>query len=165
MNPITAALLGDSPETAARQRQRPMMPIRGVTSLLDRTEAAVLTLIEDGDLLWAFDVALVPGRARKKALRVLPQCVDDYRTGRKCALKWPDVEQLLLAGGEQLVPNVEIERVLSVCQRHVAALLEHEELLIGHKGRQGPGGSTLVWSYSFTAFLRRRCYPLPVADN
>jgi hypothetical protein len=164
MNAITAALLEGCPKSPAGQRQQPMLPIRGVVSLLDRDEDAVLRLIEDGDLLWAFDVALQPKRARKKALRVLPQAVDDYRAGRKCALQWPDVQRLLLAGGEQTMPSPSCVRLMNVCQAHVAALLRHRELLVCKDGRRGRGGAALVWTYSFTDFLKRRCFPVPLVD-
>ncbi len=166
MNVVTAALLDSpAPALAARQRQRPLIPIRGMVSVLDRNENAVLRLIDEGELRWAWNVALQPDRAWKKALRVLPQCVDDYRAGRKCDLAWAEVQRLLLAGGEKTVQSIEVVRLLNVCQSHVAALLRREELLLCRKGRHGRGGTALIWSYSFTNFLKRRCYPVPMAEN
>jgi hypothetical protein len=77
-----------------RQRSKPLLPVRGVCSLVDENEKKVVNLIEEGAIAWAFDISL----GRRMCLRVLPAAVADYLQGRTCELKWADVFGLLMAG-------------------------------------------------------------------
>src|ERR1035437_4050283 len=100
------------PVTMPRQRSKPLMPVRGVMSLVERNEDQVLALIEDGSLAWAWDVALDPKRGRCRELRVLPGCVADYLRGQTCSLEWADVLSLLLPHDESVILSRDITRVL-----------------------------------------------------
>ena len=73
--------------TMSRQRSKPLLPVRGVCSLIERDEDHVLKLILDGSIGWAFNVALEAKRGRNRYLRILPAAVADYMHGRTCSLK------------------------------------------------------------------------------
>ena len=140
-------------------RGRPLLPVCGVVSLLDKDEDQVLRMVDEGDLLWAWDVALQPERARRKELRVLPECVEDHLAGRKCRLEWPDVLGLILPHDRTVLETGEIERPLNVSGTHVFALARRRCLKVARKGRVGPGGSMRVTAFSFVQFLKARRYP------
>src|ERR1035437_3554354 len=96
------------PVTMPRQRSKPLMPVRGVMSLVERNEDQVLALIEDGSLAWAFDVALDPKRGHSKELRILPRCVADYLRGQTCSLEWAEVLRMLLPHDEPVILSKDI---------------------------------------------------------
>ena len=111
-------------QAAAPVRGRPLLPVRGVMSVLDVGEREVLAAIEDGSLLWAWDLSLQPERARRKLLRVLPECVEDFSSGRACRLEWPDIFALLLPpNGETVFATESSGRSMSQkrCQCATAA--------------------------------------------
>jgi hypothetical protein len=141
---------------ADTQRGRPMFTIRGAVSVLDRNEDKLLTLIENGDLLWAFDLALVPERAHSHELRILPQCVEDFQHGRKSALEWDEVARLVVPHDEPVISSLQIQRSCNVCSAHVTALARRKQLEVVSKGRTGPCGSAWFTTASFLAFLQRR---------
>ena len=82
------------------QRSKPLLPLRGVCSLIDGNEDQVLALIEEGKLAWAWNVALDPKRGRCRELRILPRCVADYLRGQTCPLEWANVLRVLLPHDE-----------------------------------------------------------------
>ncbi len=133
-----------------------MFPIRGLVALLDKNEDQVLRLVEDGDLLWAFDLSLIPERARSKELRVLAQCAHDYLAGRKSELEWENVARLVLPHDEPILTSLEIQRSCNVSCAHVTALIRRRQLECVSKGHTGPKGSARVTASSFTNFLERR---------
>jgi hypothetical protein len=102
------------PATMLRQRSKPLLPVRGVMSLIDRDEYQVLRLIEEGELAFAFDVASDPERGRNRELRILPACVADYLRGHTSSLEWADVLRLLLPHDEPILLGTEITRILNV---------------------------------------------------
>jgi len=138
-------------------RGRPFFTIPGIVSLLDRTPDQVLGMIaETGELLYAFDLSLVPERATRKELRVLPQCVEDFRAGRKCRLGWKDVARLATPHDNPILTGVEIQRTLNVSGSHVTALLRRDLLKSVGKWGPGPTGSPRIPASSFLEFLERR---------
>ena len=148
-------------EDRASKRGLPCLPVRGVMSILDMAEREVLDLIDDGRLPWAWDVALQPALAHKKALRVLPECVTDFAAGRKCDLEWRDVVNLLLPGDTELVLATQIERAMNVTETQISRLLRHDLLEAARAGRRGHGGSAAIYRNSFIRFLHRRRFPFP----
>jgi hypothetical protein len=142
------------PEVAPRQRSKPMLPVRGVCSLIDKDEHRVLELIESGEIVWAFDVSY----ARKnRDLRVLPAAVADYLRGRPCELKWEDVLALLLPD-EPMILALDITRILNVSTDHTHHLIDGKQIIACPTRRKGPGGSARVPAKSFIQFLQqRRC--------
>ena len=94
-----------APATVPRQRSKPLLPLRGVCSLVDKDENSVLELIESGEIAWAFDVALAQRRGRKRELRMLPAAVADYLKGRPCELDQPTVFGLLVPDIQRSPPT------------------------------------------------------------
>jgi len=139
-----------------------MVPIRGVIPILDRDEDAVLRLIEDGSLRWAFNIAVKLGSAME--LRVFPQCVGDFVAGRKCGLEFAAVLAALTGGRADRMSAVEISAALNASGTHVYGLIAAGELKACSRWRKGTGGSALVCVGSFKGFLARRCWPVAVRD-
>jgi len=139
-----------------QRRSKPLLPIRGVMSLVDKSEGWVLRRIEDGTLAWAWNVALDPKRGRNRELRILPACVGDYLRGKPCSLEWADVLQLLLPNEGPEVLSTEITRILNVSGAHTYHLA-HRKLIVAcstwHRGR---GGCARFRAKSFIQFLRDR---------
>jgi hypothetical protein len=148
------------PATAPRQRRgKPLLPVRGVCSLIDRDEDQTLRLIEDGQIAWCFDLTLDPKRARAKELRVLPAAVADYMKGQPCSLTWLDVLALVLPhdGPEVLAPQ--IARALNVSGEHVYNLARRKVLAPRSTWKRGRCGSARFAMKSFVEFLRSRRFP------
>jgi len=97
-------------------RGRPLLPIRGVMSILDRSEDAILAMLDEGQLLWAWNLALDPARSRRKALHVLPACVDDVQSGRECRLEKEEVLKLLLPHNGQFLLATDLQHCLNVTE-------------------------------------------------
>src|SRR5664279_3017050 len=85
-----------TPEAAPRRCGKPLLPVRGVCSILDCDEDQVLRLLQEGKLAWSFDVSLRPKSGSSRELRVLQAAVVSYMQGRPCELQWADVFRLLL---------------------------------------------------------------------
>jgi hypothetical protein len=150
---VTPAI--STPATAPRQRSKPLLPLRGVCSLVDKDENQVLELLESGEIAWAFDVALAQRRGRKREMRVLPAAVADYLKGRPCELDQPTVFSLLLPDGPTIPAN-QIARTLNVSVDHVYHLIDRKQIIACPTRRKGPGGSGRVAMTSFIKFLQKR---------
>lgn len=145
------------PPPAPRQRSKPLLPLRGVCSLVDKDEDQVLELIESGEIAWAFDVALAQKVGRKREFRVLPAAVADYLKGISCALDQATVFGLLVPDGSTIPAN-QIARILNVSVDHVYHLIDRKQVVACSTRRKGPGGSARVPATSFIQFLqKRRC--------
>jgi hypothetical protein len=145
-----------APATPQRHRSKPMLPVRGVCSLVDRNEDQVLSLIEDGSLPWAFDVALNPKRGRARELRVLPAAVADYLRGQTCSLEWADVLRLLQPHDEPVILSSDIIRVLNISSTHLYNLARRKQMVPCSKWRTGPGGCARFPAKNFVGFLKAR---------
>ena len=158
-----SAAAGDVPEVPRapmpRQRSKPLLPIRGVVSLIDRNEDAVLALIEQGQIAWAWDVSLDGKRARSKELRVLPAAVANYMTGRPCTLEWADVLGMLIPADARTLATPEVSRLLNASHTHVFALGGRKLLRHCSSWRTGPGGAARFSTESVVNFLRNRRFP------
>jgi hypothetical protein len=142
--------------TMPRQRSKPLLPVRGVMSLVDKSEDQVLRLIEDGQLAWAFDVALDPKRGRNRELRILPAAVSAYLRGQTCSLDWSDVLPLLLPHDGPVILSKDITRILNVCGTHTYALARRKLIIPCSTWRRGRGGCGRFTSKSFIEFLKAR---------
>jgi hypothetical protein len=140
----------------AQRRSKPLLPIRGVISLVDKNEDQVLRLIEDGTLEWAWDVALDPKRGRNRELRVLPACVADYLRGQACSLEWADVLRLLLPRDGPEILSKEITCVLNISSTHTYHLARRKLIVACSTWRRGRGGCARFTAKSFIEFLRDR---------
>jgi hypothetical protein len=143
----------------SRARSKPLLPVRGVMSLIDQNEDQVLRLIEDGQLAWAFDMSLDTKRGHSKELRILPAAVLEYMRGRTCSLEWPAVLSLLLPPDEPIILGTEITRVINCCSTHIYALARRKLITPCSSWRRGRGGSARFVAKSFVDFLKSRRFP------
>jgi hypothetical protein len=143
------------PATTPRQRSKPLLPLRGVCSLVGENEDQVLKLIEDGSIAWAWNVALDTKPGHKRHLRILPAAVADYMHRRSCELKWADVLGLLLPDAPTTLAR-DITRILNVSCDHTYHLIDRKRIAACPARRRGPGGSARVPTKSFVQFLQTR---------
>ena len=143
------------PAPPLRPRSKPLLPVRGVCSLVVKDEDQVLKLIEDGSIAWAWNVGLDTKPGHKRHLRVLPAAVADYMQGRPCELKWADVLALLLPDAPTMLAS-DITRVLNVSCDHTYHLVDRKQIVACPTRRRGPGGSARVPAKSFIQFLQTR---------
>lgn len=142
---------------------RPLLPVRGVVSLIGATEDEVLQLIECGLLRWAWDFALSPRSAQRKELRVLPACVDDYISGRKRDWKWANVVHLVLGtDAATAISASKLALAINICSTSVISLIRRGEIQAVGRPRRGPKGSPQITFRSLDGFLRARCWPHPI---
>jgi hypothetical protein len=141
---------------ATMQRSKPLIPIRGVVSLIDRSEDQVLRLIEDGKLAWAWDVALDPKRGRNRELRVLPAAVASYLRGQACSLEWAEVLAMLLPHDGLEILSRDITRILNVSGTHTYHLARRKLIAPRSGWRRGRGGCGRFAAESFVEFLHAR---------
>jgi hypothetical protein len=142
-----------------RQRSKPLLPVRGVMSLVDLNEDQVLSLIEEGQIAWAWGVRLNPKRGRNRELRILPAAVSAYLRGQTCELEWADVLRLLLPHDEPVILSKDIYRVLNICRTHLYALARRKLIIPCSTWRRGRGGCGRFTTKSFVEFLRSRRFP------
>ena len=139
-----------------RQRSKPLLPVRGVMSLIDRDEDQVLSMIEDGKLAWAWDVALDPKRGRARELRILPAAVACYLRGQACSLEWADVLTLLLPHDGPDILSRDITRILNVSGTHTYHLARRKLIAPRSTWRRGHGECGRFAAKSFVEFLHAR---------
>ena len=143
------------PVTPARQRSKPLLPVRGVCSLVDKNAEQVLQLLEEGALSWAWDVSLA---RKRREIRVLPAAVADYLKGHTCELKWADVLDLMVPDAPT-VPASDITRMLNVSSDHTYHLIDRKQIVACPTRRRGPGGSARVPAKNLIQFLEQRRFP------
>jgi hypothetical protein len=115
-------------------------------------------MVEEGQLDWAWDVALDPKRGHTKELRILPACVAAYLKGRPYELNWADVLGMMLPEAPTILAS-EITRMLNVSSDHTYRLIDGKHIVACPTRRRGPGGSARVPTKSFTQFLQQRRFP------
>ena len=142
------------PAMPPRHRCRPLLNLRAVVALVDKSKDRVLELIEDGSILWTWDVALSPRDGRKRELRILPSAVSDFLSGRQCLLDWEDVLRLLLPRAEPLIRSSEISRILNISGTHLYNLARHKVLSPCSTWRAGRGGYARFQAKTFVDFLK-----------
>src|ERR1035437_1440657 len=147
------------PASMPRQRSKPLLPVRGVMSLVDKNEDQVLGLIEEGKLAWVWDIRLDTKRGRNKELRILPAAVADYLRGQPCSLEWTDVLRLLLPHEEPVILSKDITRILNVSGTHTYHLARRKLILPCSSWRRGRGGCGRFAAKSFVEFLQNRRFP------
>jgi hypothetical protein len=147
------------PATVPRQRSKPLLPVRGVCSLIEKSEDQVLGLIEEGKLAWTFDISLLgPERGRSKELRVLPAAVADYMHGRPCELTWASVFSLLVPDSP-IVTSLEIYRMLNISGTQLYNLVRAKQIVPCSTWRRGPKGKAKFEVVRFKDFLQARRFP------
>ena len=142
-------------------KPRPLMPLSAVMWRLDRHEHEVMTMIQEGHLLWVFDVRAP--KASRVDLRVLNQSVQDYLAGRCPFIEkdedadWQRVARLIFPDKPSIVTG-ELTRSLNCGRQHAINLVYGRQfrLVPGSAIRPGPGGSPRVETASVATWLRKR---------
>ena len=145
-----------TPAPVPRRGSKPLLNLRAVVSLVDRTKDEVLEMVEDGSILWAWDVALSQRDGRKRELRILPAAVADFLSGRQCQLEWADVLRLLLPRAEPLIRSSDISRILNISGTHLYDLARRKVLSPCSTWHAGRGGQAKFTAWSFVDFLKAR---------
>ena len=141
-----------------RQKSKPLLPVRGVCSLIEKNEDQVLKLIQDGSIAWAWNVAVNRKRGHSRELRVLPAAVADFMHGRPCKLTFADVFSLLLPDGP-IVTSLEIYQMLNVSGSHLYNLVRAKQIVPCSTWRRGPKGKAQFAVVRFIEFLQARRFP------
>ena len=136
------------------RRSRPLLPMRCVMALLDIPEMKVEALIETGRLLWAWNVSL---GASRRCLRVWYVSVIAYLqgTGQPTASE-REILNSLFPHAALTLTAPEVERLLSVGNDHVRALIKRRALQCLNHPSPGPTGVAKISRASVWEFLKGR---------
>jgi len=142
--------------------KRPLVSIFSVLSVTDlKSEDEVLAAIEDGRLLWAFNLS--SKEAKSRLVRVLAASVQNLVEGTRPpetseAEEWEEVERLIFPTPAPSIQTKEIALAWGVSGTHVLNLCDQRLLRLakGTPRHSGPGGSPLVDYQSAVEFLRGR---------
>jgi hypothetical protein len=156
---LPRALPTRQPLPANSIEPRPLMPLSAVIWRLDRPENEVMALVEEGLLLWCFDVK--EPKATRPAPRVLTQSVQDYLAGNPPSAEdeetaWPRVASLIFPD-KPTMGTCELAQSLNCGRQHAMNLVYARQFRIvpGHHIRPGPG-SPYIETASVKAWLLNR---------
>lgn len=127
---------------------------------LDVNENRVRSLIEEGWLLWAFNIALNADGLRQWG-RVLTQSVENFLAGPVGASEaesdWRTVASLIFPAKPAIV-TCELARSLNCSREQARRLISAGQFQIvpGTRCRRGPGGAAQVVTASAVEWLRKR---------
>lgn len=142
------------PAVIRRAKGQPLLPVRGVCSLLSVDEDVVVRLIESGDLLWAWNFGST--NCRQREIRILPAAVSARMRSRECGLDWDAVLPMVLPAIDGKLNSTELRIAFNVSQTHLSHLAERREIRIVTPGRTGPGGVAWFTAESVVEFLKSR---------
>ena len=157
IEPMNAVAEPASPPPApARPRSKPLLPVRGVCSLVDKNENRVLELIRTAALLGRSTCRLSASGGRLESFPRRSQI--HICKGAPVELKWVDVFGLMLPDAPSLLAS-DITRMLNVSCDHTYHLIDRKQIVACPSRRRGPGGSARVPAKSFIQFLQQRRFP------
>lgn len=142
--------------------KRPLLSVWTVLSITNlKSEDDVLVAIEDGWLLWAFNIA---GKtAKSRLLRILAASVQNFVEGKQPpamseADEWQQVEKLIFPKPSPSIPVKEIALAWNCSTNHVINLCDQRLLRLakGTPRHSGPGGSPKIEYQSAVDFLKAR---------
>lgn len=135
---------------------RPMWPLNACACILDRTDAEIISMIEDGRLQYAWNIAT--RRADRAEWRIWRGSIHAYAAG-EITMQGPfKVLAGLFPHSRETLRTPELERLLSCSPRHVQRLCD-DGTLTTHGDRPepiGPNSFRRVTRASIEAFLRNR---------
>jgi hypothetical protein len=127
---------------------------------LDRRENEIIAMIEEGLLLWAFDVRTP--RAKLPEPRVLTESVEHYLAGKAAyaaeeETEWQRVVSLIFPE-KPTISTWELQRTLNCGRQHAINLFYARQFRAarGTRIRRGPGGSPQVETASVAEWLWKR---------
>lgn len=158
--PLSPAQIATCTEGHRGTEPRPLMSMSAAMWRLDLNEDGVMVLIEEGALLWAFNIA-GPG-AERSAVRILTESIEDLVFSRKRPYledeaEWQRVAKLIFPAKPTIV-TCELARSLN-CGRQCAMNLVHARqfrTVAGTRIRPGPGGAAQIVTASAKQWLRKR---------
>ncbi len=136
-------------------RGRPLMPVRGLLSVLRISVESADSLIETGAFAFVFDLSARFHKPHRRLLMIPPVCVDAYLAGQACLLELEDVVSLLFPTDSDRVRGRVVRDALNITETLLYRLIDRREL-VSTSRRRGPYGSATITLSSITEFLRRR---------
>lgn len=156
------AILKPSEPSGLRPANRPLVPIRTAMFLADLGEDAVLDLIENGTLPWAWDIS--GAYSIRRDIRIWRPCLmawlknpATYATlTPRAALDEAEVYRQLFTHSREKLRGTEVRRIFSCCHSHIGNLIRAGLLTATTEIRTGPNGSPKITRLSIINFLRSR---------
>lgn len=136
-----------------------MMNKRAVMSILDCRAGLVEALVEDGKLLWTFDVR--SKKAKRKDLRVLFESVAAYAANTAQPSAREAFNRILSRDVVELT-GPEVRRALNISDMHLVKLVREGEVKYRPGKNLGRGPLGMFSVESLISFLKRRRYPSPL---
>lgn len=161
--PPQAGQMQESTPALAGRKPRALMCVQSAMWALDLNEDEVLRLIDDGQLLWAFDISS-PG-ARCRDIRILSDSVAAIMQGRPvAALNETSIQEAWVVSrifpAAEFVKVKEVARILSCSSTHVFHLVHsgavQAEPTSWASRRSGPKGSPVIYTQSLQRWLLKR---------
>jgi hypothetical protein len=143
--------------------KRPLISVWTVLSVTDlKTEDEVLAAIDEGRLLWAFNIAGKESQSR--LVRVLAESVSNLIEGNEPpktsseAEEWTHVQRLIFPVPAPTIPAKEIALAWNISGTHILNLCDQKLLRLakGTPRHPGLGGSPHVEYQSAVDFLKKR---------
>ena len=136
------------------QHRAPTVSLPAVRGMLGLTSVAVVRMIEDGRLSWAFNIAARD--ATRADYRVLALCIADYQRGVIHPVSWSEVLRLLYGHPRAAIHSSYFYRAWACRSDHFYALLGEGALeVVSPDWRCGPAGGAYVTWDSAVAFAKR----------
>jgi hypothetical protein len=141
-------------------KPRPLMPLSAVMWRLDCRENEVKAMIEEGLLLFAFDIRAP--KALKPEPRVLTESVENYLAGKTAYAAEDETEWHRVAGlifpDKPTISTLELQRVLNCGRQHAINLFYARQFRHARQARprRGPGGSPQIETASAVDWLWER---------
>jgi hypothetical protein len=122
-------------------------------------EDDILALIEEGQIPWAWNIALKSQNAARE-IRIWPDCIAHYRnTGgqRPYRSAEPELNRILL-DGKPFVNGSRLKLIFNCGATHIINLVDSKQLRVmpGTKYHRGPNGSPAIEAQSLLNFLNSR---------
>lgn len=145
----------------------PTLTLAGARGSLGVSEDAILVMIEEGEIPWAWNIAR--RGATRSELRILAACLPNTEA-RRPELKLDQVVRLILGAKRPFVWGKDFYRAWNCDSQHVMNLVKEESLQTlpnhvrpdasGNKAelawRRGPGGSPCITWNSAVEFIKTR---------
>lgn len=143
---------------------RPMLPLDAAILFVGcKTKDHLREVIDEGGLLWAFDLAL-PDSTHVE-LRVLCEAAQAFQAGvSQESITWDSFKAAMLVPGHASVGASDTYRFLNVSKNHFYRLAARKEIRLLTRPKRGPNGSARVDVVSLVNFLARRRYPVPLQN-
>jgi hypothetical protein len=141
---------------------RTLIPLEAVMVLTDRSEDAVIELMDCGALPWAWDIARAG--ADRRELRIWRDCLvawlanpcETYRQQRFSMESEEAVLASLFPHGRPEQRGTELQRMFSCGHSHIINLIADGLLTSTTEIRTGPNGSPRITRLSVIQFLQSR---------